>query len=237
MGKKFLFYFFISFALHGLIFLALHQNAELFRPSIPISIQEKPFENIMQMVDQQTFNRQKPENSRYLSQYSHQTPQEFKGKQGQNPQPQSPPQDSSDQGILDLASSSVLYSRIDHLDKSIQEGKETLLNTQEMWFYTFHSRVKHQIYWHWIRELRAQINERAFSPSLFVTHIEAFLDDKGYLKSLIIRKKSGLEELDQASVNAIHLAHPFPNPPQELVSKDGLISLNYSFALENEPAF
>lgn len=196
----------------------------------------------LQIVEQNRFNEQTPQETRYLSQYNNTTLEEQKGKLGESPNPffQNFSHDAGDSLIsIPNRSFSPLWGRIDHLDFVSKEGSQTVLNTKEISFFTFHSRVKYQIYWHWVRQLKMEIQDMrqidsVFSKGFLTTRIEALLDASGRLSSLILRKKSGLDELDAASLEAIRRAHPFPNPPKPLVSEDGRIHLQYTFALTNQ---
>ena len=247
--RKFIAFLLVSVFIHLFLFLLIPGYSLLFRvENIPIQIEEslEQREHSSQIVDQYSFNRLQPKETKYFSQYNHTTLEEVKGKMKKSPHSTASPgglgqnADSSvDLSPLD-SFSEPFYGRIDHLENVEKEGAETLLNTKEIWFYTFNSRVKHQIYWHWIRELDHELKNLKIQnkfPTLsqtLTTHIEALLDEKGHLSSIIIRKKSGLEELDRASANSIRKAHPFPNPPPALIAEDGAIRLQYTFALSDE---
>ena len=43
---------------------------------------------------------------------------------------------------------------------------------------------------------------------------------------------SGVSELDDEAVRAFHASAPFPNPPDGLANKDGVITFAFSFFLE-----
>ena len=223
--RKFIVFLLVSAFLHLFLFLLIPGYSLLFRTeNIPIQIEEalEPVQHSAQIVDQYSFNRLQPKDTKYFSQYDHTTIEEVKGKLGKSPNSPagSNSNETSTDSAIDLSApgslSKPFYGRIDHLENVEKRGADTLLNTKEIWFYTFNSRVKHQIYWHWIRELDHELKNLKIQnkfPTLsetLTTHIEALLDEKGRLNSLIIRKKSGLEELDRASANSIKKAHPFP---------------------------
>ena len=239
MKKNFLFFLFCSLMIHIFLFLIVSHSFSPNTNTIAVRIEEKT-DKAFQIVDQNTFNHKKPKETPYFSQYNNMADQEYKGKTGLNPPPFAHRSLDSETDFSLKDSSPAFYGRIDHLGNIENESDYTRLNTRELWFYTFSSRVKRQIYWHWIRHLKIQIsrirsqNEQIWPyEQLLTTRISAFLDEKGRLQSLVIREKSGLAELDQAGVFAIQNAHPFPNPPKELMDQDGLIHLNYTFVLEN----
>ena len=234
-------FLFISAAIHSLALLLLSPRGHRVnqaQPSwIPIQIEmkETPAQKKHQIVELKNFNHRKPQSTAYLSHHNNTTKTEVKGKLGQSfAQSQQKKQGDASGGSVKIHN--FLHSfngRIDYLE-GVKPGDETQLNTHETLFYTFHLRVRRQIYWHWLRQLRVLLGNKKVRPQPFplIVRIEALLDEKGRLQSLILRKKSGLEELDQASAMAIQLAHPFPNPPQEMVSEDGKLHLHYAFALE-----
>ena len=193
----------------------------------------------LQIVDQSHFNQQTPEEARFLSQYDNRTTEEQKGPPGENSQSFFQNFSGEEEGsLISISNHSLLplWGRIDHLDSVQKEGRSTLLNTKEVSFFTFYSRVKHQIYWHWIRQLKMEIQDirQIESKGLITARVEALLDARGRLSSLILRKKSGLDELDTASLEAFRRAHPFPNPPELLMAEDGRIHLQYTFALTHQ---
>ena len=248
MKRNLLFFLFISFSIHFILFFLFSNYLQLaFSNPISIEIAEEepqPQKNSSQIVEQNTFNHKTPDKNFYLSQHDNTTVDEYKGKLGQSPNMgfQTPTavdsENAEDSIVFETSANSLFHNNIDYLEGVHQEGSQNSLNTKEILFYTFYSRVKHQIYWHWIREIQAELAPSSlYTSSLqgrLMTHIEAFLDSKGYLNSIVIKKKSGLNELDRASINAIQKAHPFPNPPQPLISNKGTLKLQHIFVLLNE---
>ncbi len=211
--------------------------------NVSIQVEEEKEElQSLQIVEQNHFNKQTPQETHYLSQYNNTTLEEQKGKLGESPNPFFQ-KFSAEEGdsLISIPNRSLppLWGRIDHLGSVQKQGDQTVLNTKEVSFFTFYSRVKYQIYWHWIRQLKTEIQDiqqidSVFSRGLLTTRVEALLDASGRLNSIILRKKSGLDELDMASLEAIRKAHPFPNPPKPLISEDGQVHLQYTFALTNQ---
>jgi protein TonB len=58
------------------------------------------------------------------------------------------------------------------------------------------------------------------------------LSAKGELSKIVVTNPSGVSELDDEAVRAFHAAAPFPNPPKELASADGMITFAFSFFFE-----
>ena len=250
MNRNFLLFFSLSFFFHiclivSFLFLPIKNLSTAFKQDlVSIQIEEQDStEKKQQMVEQFLFNHEVPKKTPYLSLHNNTTEEEQKGKLGRG-------LNSVYQNISPLeeslswdspSSDSPFVGRIDFLDVQ-KEGDLTSLNTQEMWFFGFYSRVKNQIYWHWIQTLEEELQD-VKAASLFkshrplITRIEALLDHQGNLHSVIVRKKSGLEELDEACVLAFQRAHPFPNPPSPMISKNGQVRLEYAFILSQNDHF
>ena len=241
MKRRLAFFLFVSFFIHCLFFFLFSNYIFSFFPQpIPIEIAEDSAsdEKFTQVVEQNQFNHQTPDDHFYLSRHNHTTANEYKGKVGNNRNTHTVlKQDEGSSIVLETSPFQLLYGNIDDLENVEKEGDQNSLNTKEVLFYTFYSRVKHQVYWHWVREIQAELEHIPISTHTqgrLATHIEAFLDSKGYLNSIVVRKKSGLEELDRASINAIQKAHPFPNPPTPLISNKGTFRLKHVFVLLND---
>ncbi len=243
MNRKFIFFVFCSFCVHMLLLYVFY----CLRPSpvqehrVLVEEFEEKEEPKLQIVEQSHFNEQTPQESHYLSQYNNTTLEEQKGKLGESPNPFFQKFSEEEGSLIPLPNRSLLplWGRIDHLDSVQKEGGRTVLNTKEVSFFTFYSRVKSQIHWHWVRQLKTEMQDiqeidSLFSNGFLTTRIEALLSASGRLNSLILRKKSGLDKLDIASLEAIRRAHPFPNPPERLVSEDGQVRLHYTFALTHQ---
>lgn len=130
----------------------------------------------------------------------------------------------------------------DHLP-NVKQGWLTALNTNQLMFYSFFSRVNEQIYPRWAQNLRLYVPDiplnqiRRFSGQNLVTHVQFVFDRNGYYVSHHVYRSSGQRLVDLAAVEAFVRAAPFPNPPQEIVEPDGKIRLNYSFTLILQPSF
>lgn len=247
--KKFIIILTISFFLHLFLFILVPDTLlSLSSSEIPIYVDEVSYseDNSKQMVDQQSFNHQVPLHTSYSSQHNNKAVEEQKGKLGQSIRPTfvgTNDNNLNDSDFSELLSQQLpsYTGRIDFLQNIEKEGEQNILNTKKMWFYGFYSRVKNQLHWHWIQEIKTEI-----TPSLlkgqkqkppFTTRLEAYIDNKGRLIAISIKKKSGLDILDTVAVTTIKRAHPFSNPPKELISADGSIRLDYAFTLTNQKTF
>lgn len=236
MNLRLSFCLLLSFFVHAFILFSysLFSKFYLIQPVyVEIIEEDKIQKKSFQIVDQPHFNHQTPDEDYYLSEHNNHTTNEQKGKLGQRSSlPYASSKIDENETSLSFKAPSFLLGNIDHLRGVDTEGFFNRLNTKEILFYTFYSRVKRQIYWHWEKALLNEFEARGFLVQKeFTTRVEASFNSKGYLNSIIIRKKSGLDGLDRASVRAIQKAQPFPHPPEKLISDTGSFKLNYTFVL------
>ncbi len=128
----------------------------------------------------------------------------------------------------------------DHL-KGIDQGLETLLNTKEYKFYSYFSRIREQLSQHWqpkVREKMVKIfhNNQGRSPASLsqerVTKLLITLDEKGLLINVQVLSDSGIQDLDDAAIEAFRAAAPFPNPPKDVMEANGTVQIRWDFVLE-----
>jgi TonB family protein len=119
--------------------------------------------------------------------------------------------------------------------KDADDGEFTALNTRRWKYASFFNRVKRAVadHWHPDRTYRRRDpngNVYGFKDRLTVLRIN--LDAKGKLSDLHVDQPSGIDFLDDEAVRAFKEAQPFPNPPRQLVEKDGQISFKFGFLFE-----
>lgn len=125
----------------------------------------------------------------------------------------------------------------DHL-KDVQTGVQTLLSTREFVYYTYYNRIKDKLRQYWEPKIREKVSKivrqgrTIASTSEKITKIVIILDRKGVLEKIQVIGPSGLEDLDDAAVEAFRAAAPFPNPPKGIVEDDGKIRIRWDFILE-----
>lgn len=124
----------------------------------------------------------------------------------------------------------------DHL-KDVSIGAETLLSTREFVFYSYFERIRRQLSEHWTPEVRKKVENlnrqgrSIASEQEKVTKSLIILDAKGNLVTVKIISQSGVIELDEAVVETLRSAAPFPNPPEGIIEKDGTIQIRWDFVL------
>ncbi|HET9551364.1 MAG TPA: TonB family protein [Anaeromyxobacteraceae bacterium] len=142
------------------------------------------------------------------------------------------------QGRLDprLALPASTLSRLaggpapDHL-KDVEEGEGTYLNAKEFKFATYMNQVKRSVVRTWHPDVAYQKRDPDFSlyPQRDrFTLLAVTLDETGHMKDAVVEKRSGLDFLDQAAVDAIREAQPFLNPPHGMV-ENGEVKFSFGF--------
>lgn len=145
--------------------------------------------------------------------------------QAQNEQRQSPPSNPS-------------QSQTDDYLEDIKEGDFTMLSTRRFKHYSFYSRVKSQLRSRWNPLIRQEVyfiystNRSLASLNKKRTTLRVTLNKNGYLEQIELLTTSGNKKVDNAAIQAFRAAAPFPNPPTDLLEKDGTIKLFWDFVLE-----
>jgi TonB family protein len=125
----------------------------------------------------------------------------------------------------------------DHL-KDVKTGMQTLLSTREFVYYSYYNRIKDRLRQYWepkIKEKMERIVRQGrtiASNQDRITRIVIILDKSGTLVRVQIIGPSGVNDLDEAAVEAFRAAAPFPNPPKGIVDGDGTIKIHWDFILE-----
>jgi TonB family protein len=122
----------------------------------------------------------------------------------------------------------------DHL-KGIKEGEQTFLNTKAWKGASFFNRVKRAVAHHWnpaqiYRRRDPYGNIYGIRDRYTLVHVTLHTD--GSLKNLKVVSPSGVDFLDEEAMGALESAQPFPNPPEEVRDKDGLIRFGFGFYFE-----
>ena len=112
----------------------------------------------------------------------------------------------------------------------------TKLNTQEYKFYGFYHRIRQKLEQFWGNNIRTQA-EKLFkqgrhiaSGTKLVTSLEIIINERGEIVKVNINGTSGVQELDQASIDAFNQAGPFPNPPKDML-ENGHARIGWSFVV------
>ena len=119
----------------------------------------------------------------------------------------------------------------DLLDEKV--GSAVNLNTREFIGAGYINRIRRLVNFYWQQNLDNLPNSVRLTRPRYQTVVEVVLDSNGALESIEVGHESGIAPLDHAVVEAFRLAGPFPNPPEQLISKDGRVYLpNMGFTVE-----
>lgn len=128
------------------------------------------------------------------------------------------------------------------LPSDIQRSNATNLNTDASTFYSFYSRVEELFYVRWVERVNyywdrisLSYKKNVLAGHVWSTEIEVWLNAKGEFHSAYIKRASGYQPFDDATVYAFKNAGFFPNPPRAKVESDGYVRLRYRFNVNITP--
>jgi protein TonB len=122
--------------------------------------------------------------------------------------------------------------------KDVAIGVETQLSTREFLYYTYFNRIKKKLRQSWEPIIQDKVKglvrkgRDIASNATTVTRLVITLDAQGGLSRVQVQTTSGLQDLDEAAIEALKVSAPFPNPPTDLIV-DGYVLINWDFILES----
>jgi TonB family protein len=122
--------------------------------------------------------------------------------------------------------------------QGVREGEVTALNTKEFVFYSYFERVRRQLDQAWQPLVRQNIQKilksgrKLASNADHVTRALVTLNQQGQILRIQVLEESGSQDLDQAAVDALNRAGPYPNPPRGLVDGKGEVQIRWDFILK-----
>lgn len=117
------------------------------------------------------------------------------------------------------------------LDRTVPEGAENMLNTVESVYYSFYARMYEQIGPLWQSIVGERVQRKRPPPGDYLTQAEVIFDAEGNFVEARILSGSGVEEFDTAIPAAWKKVPRFPNPPRDLIQRDGMIHMGWTFAV------
>jgi len=128
------------------------------------------------------------------------------------------------------------------LDKDVDEGDETVLNTDSVLYASFINRISEEIYDPWVAHVHDAVEGylmvgRKIPPKTYFTRLNVLMDGSGTVTAITVVESSGLPELDEAAKKAFWEREPFRNPPEQMLGKDGLMKLVYGFRFDYRTSF
>jgi protein TonB len=131
-----------------------------------------------------------------------------------------------------------LQSQTDDDLKGIQTGPQTLLSTREFVYYSYYMRIKDRLRHYWEPKIKEKVaklinsGRRIATDEEQNTHLMITLDKNGNIIKVQVLGASGIEDLDDAAVEAFQAAAPFPNPPKGIIEASGVVRVKWDFSLE-----
>lgn len=122
--------------------------------------------------------------------------------------------------------------------KDLNQGLETQLNTKEYKYYGYYTRIRKQLSHYWEPKVREKLSvmfkqgRSVASSNDRVTKLLIILNPQGTLVTVQVLSESGVQDLDDAAIEAFRSAAPFPNPPKGIVDPDGTVKIRWDFVLE-----
>lgn len=112
-------------------------------------------------------------------------------------------------------------------------GESVSLNTIELLGAQYFNRIRRQVNFYWDQNLQNLPASVRLSAPLYRTVVKVTLDGNGGLDNIILSRESGNGPVDECVIEAFKIAGPFPNPPQELIARDGRVYLpDFDFNVE-----
>ncbi len=106
----------------------------------------------------------------------------------------------------------------------VRAGDSTQLNAKKHRFAGFWNRVLKHVEPYWVRRVR-QARIAGLERRDYQTVIDLVLERNGKVAVVTLRRSCGIDAWDRAVLDAFAEAAPFLNPPEQLVSADGLVRM------------
>jgi TonB family protein len=118
----------------------------------------------------------------------------------------------------------------DLLNEEISD--RTRLNAKEYLFHGYMMRIRRLVNFYWNQNIQNMPRSEPLTKPSYTTVLNVVLDSNGALESIEILSESGSDVVDNCIIDAFRIAGPFPNPPEQLISRDGRVYLpEFSFEL------
>jgi len=111
----------------------------------------------------------------------------------------------------------------DLLDEEL--GDRVALNSIEIKYADYVLRIRRLVNFYWKQNLDNLPRSVPLVKPRYETVVNVVLDGNGALESILVTRDSGSEPVDDCVLQAFRIAGPFPNPPEQLIAKDGRVYL------------
>lgn|GEM_PF-923876 len=102
-----------------------------------------------------------------------------------------------------------------------KKSDSTLLNSYEFKHAAFINKVKRLVSFYADQTIHNAQPRQPLTKASYALVIQAVLDAKGKLQSIVVSQSCGVPEFDDALAQAYRLAAPFPDPPSGMLGSDG----------------
>jgi TonB family protein len=125
--------------------------------------------------------------------------------------------------------------------KGVDNGERTILSTREYKYFSYYNRIKELLRQYWKPNVERKLymliaKGRNIGEDEMVTELVVLLNPEGNIQKISRVGSSGIEDLDQAAVEAFQKAAPFPNPPKGIIDPDGFVRIRWDFILQTQAA-
>jgi outer membrane biosynthesis protein TonB len=117
------------------------------------------------------------------------------------------------------------------VDKELPQGSENMLNTEQSVYYSFYSRLYESVGPIWQSNVRRSQPGRKLGPGDYVAIVDVIFDREGNLLKIKYLQSSGISVFDSAVENSWHRISRFPNPPHDLLDKNGQVHTLWNFTV------
>lgn len=126
----------------------------------------------------------------------------------------------------------LLRSALENFTPNVRVGNQSELGTRAHPFAAYIAAVHRQIHKFWGDGFLAELDAKpslGLYPLNLVTALEISLKPDGTVNQVIISRPSGVLPFDAAALESVHMAAPFPAPPQSIKSRDGNVYVTWLF--------
>jgi TonB family protein len=125
--------------------------------------------------------------------------------------------------------------------KGVDNGERTILSTREYKYFSYYNRIKELLRQYWKPNVERKLymliaKGRNIGEDEMVTELVVLLNPQGNIQKISRVGSSGIEDLDEAAVDAFQKAAPFPNPPKGIIDPDGFVRIRWDFILQTQAA-
>lgn len=104
-------------------------------------------------------------------------------------------------------------------------GPGVALNTREFFGAEYINRIRRQVNLYWKQNIDNLSPSVRLGKPRYLTAVSVVLTSDGVLESIVVTESSDSEPIDDCVVEAFRIAGPYPNPPAQLIGRDGRVRL------------